>query len=196
MPAIHPAMASPRARRCCGVAKSWKRAEALRLWGPRSPKTRRRPSSSTLRELNAHLVDQPFQQPLGRRRLKDVWSRQVRWARLRRATFPLFFLPEILTTSLFTLAAAGVAAPQFGVNIVSSVAAMAAFWYGAEAILAVIAGWPLTWRMPLAWIARDFLLPLVFAKAWTGHAIVWRGNAMNVEETMFSEAESEPRPQI
>ena len=145
---------------------------------------------------NARLVDQPFQQPLGRRRLKDVWYRQVRWARLRRATFPLFFLPEILTTSLFTLAAAGVAAPQFGVSPAVAVAAMAAFWYGAEAILALAAAWPLTWRMPLAWIARDFLLPLVFAKAWTGHAIVWRGNAMNVEQTMFSEAESEPRPQI
>ena len=146
--------------------------------------------------LNAHLVNQPFQQPLGRRRLKDVWYRQVRWARLRRATFPLFFLPEILTTSLFTLAAAGVAAPQFGGNVVSGVAAMAVFWYGAEAMLALAAGWPLTWRMPLAWLARDLMLPLVFAKAWTGHAIVWRGNAMNVEETMFSEAESEPRPQI
>jgi ceramide glucosyltransferase len=146
--------------------------------------------------LNAHLVEQPFQQPLGRRRLKDVWSRQVRWARLRRATFPLFFLPEILTTSLFTLAAAGVAAPQFGVNIISAVAATAAFWYGAEALLALAAGWPLTWRMPLAWLARDLLLPLMFAKAWTSHAIVWRGNAMKVDETMFSEAESEPRPQI
>jgi ceramide glucosyltransferase len=146
--------------------------------------------------LNAHLVDQPFQQPLGRRRLKDVWYRQVRWARLRRATFPLFFLPELFTTSLFTLAAAGVAAPQFGVSVVLAVAVMAAFWYGAEAMLALIAGWPLSWRMPLAWIARDLMLPLVFAKAWTGHAIVWRGNAMNVEETMFSEVESEPRPQI
>src|SRR5271157_4644340 len=146
--------------------------------------------------LNAHLVDQPFQQPLGRRRLKEVWSRQVRWARLRRATFPLFFLPEIMTTSLFTLAAAGVAAPQFGLNIVSSIAATAFFWYGVEAILALVAGWPLSWRMPLAWIVRDLMLPLVFAKAWTGHAIVWRGNAMKVDETMFSDAESEPRPQI
>src|SRR5271167_3844105 len=31
---------------------------------------------------DAHLVSQPFQQPLGVRRLKDVWSRQIRWARL------------------------------------------------------------------------------------------------------------------
>jgi len=146
--------------------------------------------------LNAHLVDQPFQQPLGSRRLKDIWSRQVRWARLRRATFPLFFLPEILTTSLFTLGAAGLAAPQFGMSVASAVVAAAVFWYGAEAILALAAGWPLTWRMPLAWLVRDCLLPLIFAKALTGHAIVWRGNAMSVEETMFTDAESEPRPQV
>ena len=75
--------------------------------------------------LNAHLVDRPFQQPLGQRRLRDVWSRQIRWARLRRATFPLFFAPEILTTSLLTLAAAAVGAPEFGVNIASGVAATA-----------------------------------------------------------------------
>ena len=65
---------------------------------------------------NAHLVDRPFQQPLGQRRLRDVWSRQLRWARLRRATFPFFFAPEILTTSLLTLVAAAVAAPEFGMN--------------------------------------------------------------------------------
>jgi ceramide glucosyltransferase len=146
--------------------------------------------------LNAHLVDQPFQQPLGQRRLRDVWSRQLRWARLRRATFPLFFAPEILTTSILTLATAAVGASEFGVNIASGVAAMAVFWYGAEAILASAAGWPLSWRSPLAWIARDLMLPVLFAQAWTGHAIVWRGNAMRVDETVFGDADSEPRPQI
>ncbi|HLX99999.1 MAG TPA: ceramide glucosyltransferase [Roseiarcus sp.] len=146
--------------------------------------------------LSCHLVDRPFQQPLGRRRLRDVWSRQLRWARLRRATFPLYFAPEILTTSLFTLAAAGVAAPFLGVNVALAVAAAAVFWYGCEALLAFAAGWPLGWRMPFAWIIRDLLLPFLWARGWTGANVVWRGNAMNVEETMFGEAESEPRPQI
>ena len=50
--------------------------------------------------LRAHLVDRPFQQPLGARALRDVWGRQVRWARLRRATFALYFAPEVLTSSL------------------------------------------------------------------------------------------------
>jgi ceramide glucosyltransferase len=146
--------------------------------------------------LSAHLVDEPFQQPLGRRRLRDVWSRQLRWARLRRVTFPLFFGPEIFTTSLFTLAAAGVAAPALGVSTALAVAVTAIFWYGAEAMLALAAGWPLSWRMPFAWVARDLMLPALFAQAWTGDNVVWRGNAMNVEETMFGEAESEPRPQL
>ena len=146
--------------------------------------------------LSAHLVDRPFLQPLGRRRLKDVWSRQLRWARLRRATFPLFFAPEILTTSLFTLAAAGVAAPVLGAPVALAVAVTAVFWYGAEALLAFAAGWPLSWRMPFAWVIRDLLLPVLWARGWTGGDVVWRGNAMNVEETMFGEAESEPRPQI
>src|SRR5579863_3392048 len=146
--------------------------------------------------LSCHLVDRPFQQPLGRRRLRDVWSRQLRWARLRRATFPLYFAPEILTTSLFTLAAAGVAAPFLGVNVALAVATAAVFWYGCEALLAFAAGWPLGWRMPFAWIIRALLLPFLWARGWTGANVVWRGNAMNVEETMFGEAESEPRPQI
>jgi ceramide glucosyltransferase len=146
--------------------------------------------------LSAHLVERPFQQPLGRRRLKDVWSRQLRWARLRRATFPLYFAPEILTTSLFTLAAAGVAAPVLGVSVALAVAVAAIFWYGCEALLAFAAGWPLSWRMPFAWVIRDLLLPFLWAGGWTGANVVWRGNAMNVEEPAFGEAESEPRTQI
>src|SRR5208282_5628482 len=93
--------------------------------------------------LDAHLVNQPFQQPLGARRLKDVWSRQVRWARLRRATFPLHFAPEILTTSLVTIGAAAFAAPEFGLGAWSSVALAALLWYAFEALLAFVAGWPL-----------------------------------------------------
>ena len=145
---------------------------------------------------NAHLVDRPFQQPLGRRRLHDVWSRQLRWARLRRATFPFFFAPEILTTSLLTFVAAGVAAPDFGTDPVVGVALAVAFCYGAEAILAFAAGWPLSWRSPVAWLVRDVLLPFLWACGWSGRNVVWRGNAMDVDDGVFLQAESEARPQI
>ena len=146
--------------------------------------------------LNAHLVDRPFQQPLGQRRLRDVWSRQLRWARLRRATFPFFFTPEILTTGLLTFVAAAVAAPQFGMDPLYCVALAAAFWYGAEAILAFAAGWPLSWRSPAAWLIRDALLPFLWARGWSGRNVTWRGNAMDVDDGVFLPTESEPRPQI
>jgi ceramide glucosyltransferase len=146
--------------------------------------------------LNAHLVDRPFQQPLGRRHLRDVWSRQLRWARLRRATFPLFFAPEILTTSLLTFVAAAVAAQGFGINPAVGLVLSVTFCYGAEAILAFVAGWPLSWRSPAAWVVRDVMLPFLWARGWSGRNVVWRGNAMDVDDGVFLQAESEPRPQI
>ena len=46
--------------------------------------------------LKVRLVDRPFVQPLGWRGAAEVWNRQVRWARLRRASFLPYFLPEAL----------------------------------------------------------------------------------------------------
>jgi ceramide glucosyltransferase len=143
---------------------------------------------------DAHLVNQPFQQPLGARRLKDVWSRQLRWARLRRVTFPLHFVPEILTTGLLMIVAAAFGAPEFGTSAWSSVALAALFWYALEALLAFLAGWPLSWRSLPAWIIRDLLLPVLWSEAWAGDSFVWRGNAMTVEEDELREAASGPPP--
>ena len=38
--------------------------------------------------MSVTLVDRPFGQPLGPRTLRAIWQRQIRWARLRRASFP------------------------------------------------------------------------------------------------------------
>jgi ceramide glucosyltransferase len=132
--------------------------------------------------LRAHLVSAPFEQPLGPRRWRDVWARQVRWARLRRATFPWAFAPELLTTGLFCLLGAGFGAREWGLNPLSGVLLAALVWYGAEALLARVAGWPLgIWSAP-AWIARDLSLPWLWVQAWTSDSFVWRGNAMSVAE--------------
>jgi ceramide glucosyltransferase len=132
--------------------------------------------------LHAHLVSHPFQQPLGARRWRDVWARQVRWARLRRATFALYFAPELLTTSLFTLVAAGFAAPELGLDAPLAVILAALLWYGAEAALAHAAGWPLKWSSAPAWIARDLALPWLWVEGWNGKPFVWRGNVMSVDD--------------
>src|SRR5208282_1203043 len=82
-------------------------------------------------DLRAHLASPPSKQPLGARRLRDVWARQVRWARLRRATFAPYYAPELLTTSLFTIAAAAVAAPGWGLDAPLAAILAALLWYGA-----------------------------------------------------------------
>ena len=132
--------------------------------------------------LRAHLVNQPFQQPLGSRSWRDVWARQVRWARLRRATFALYFAPELLTTSLVTLIAAGFGAEALGLWPPLAVCLAAVLWYGAEAGLAAATGWPLALSSPLAWIARDLLLPWLWLEGWNTQRFVWRGNVMSADE--------------
>jgi ceramide glucosyltransferase len=125
------------------------------------------------------VVDEPFPQPLGPRRLGDVWRRQLRWARLRRLSFPAFFCAEIPAGGVFPcllacwLASAG-ALPWAGVG------ALMLAWYGAEAVLARAFGWPLRLRSPLFWIARDLLLPVLWARAWELKGYEWHGHTVDV----------------
>jgi ceramide glucosyltransferase len=132
--------------------------------------------------LRAHLADRPFQQPLGKRRRRDVWKRQLRWARLRRATFAVYYAPEIITSGAFTLLAAAIGASELGLEPLAAFAAAALVWYGAEAALANVSGWPLTWRSPLAWMARDLMLPWLWVQGWVGDRVEWRGAALSVGE--------------
>jgi len=132
--------------------------------------------------LSAHLVDAPFEQPLGPRKWGEVWARQVRWARLRRATFPVHFAPELLTSGVFTFIAAFFGASEFGLDPSIALASAAFAWYGSEAALAWAAGWRLgPWSFP-AWVARDLALPCLWTQAWASDNFVWRGNAMSVAE--------------
>ncbi len=138
--------------------------------------------------LRAHLASPPSRQPLGARRLRDVWARQVRWARLRRATFPIYFAPEVVTTSLLTLAAAAIGGEEIGLSAPAALTLAAATWYGAEAGLAAAAGWSLAWSSPAAWIARDLALPALWLSGWMNARFVWRGNVMSAdEETLATE---------
>lgn len=130
--------------------------------------------------LSVHLVDAPFGQPLGRRSLREVWLRQLRWARLRRASFPLYFLPEILTGALPAAIAFAVVASELEQPVGAAVFGFAAVWYGAEMLLARIAGWHVSWRSPVCAMTRDLLMPVLFVMGWTGTAFVWRGNEMQV----------------
>ncbi len=132
------------------------------------------------------LVDRAFPQPLGRRSAAQVWSRQARWAKLRRATFPLCFLPEILSGSLAPVLAAAYAAQAADVSIFAAVALIAGIWYACEALLARLAGWHIGRWSPLAWVVRDLVLPVLWMQAWLGNSFSWRGNDMSLADAVAS----------
>jgi ceramide glucosyltransferase len=129
--------------------------------------------------LKVRLVDGPFEQPLGRRSAREVWLRQLRWARLRRITFPIMFLPELLVGCAFPTLAVAFVAAQYGIAIIPSIAAMLVLWLGAEAALARTAAWHSSRRLLIAFLLRDLLLPVLWIAAWIGSDFTWRGTAMN-----------------
>lgn len=126
------------------------------------------------------LANGPFAQPIGSRRWRDVWVRQLRWARLRRATFPLLYLPEALAGAIPPALAAGWAGAAGGLDPAALVLASLGLWYAAEAGLARAAGWHLTWASPLALLLRDLLLLPLWLGGWGTGAFEWRGNAVPV----------------
>jgi ceramide glucosyltransferase len=130
--------------------------------------------------LRVHLVDSPFEQPLGPRRPGDVWARQLRWARLRRVTFPLFFAPELLTGPAVPALCLGAATAALGGSATFAVGTLLAIWYGAEAALAWRMRWHLSWRMPAAFLVRDLLIPAMWFSAYLTQNVTWRGNVMHV----------------
>jgi ceramide glucosyltransferase len=127
-------------------------------------------------------ADEPFPQPLGRRNIAGIWQRQLRWARLRRLSFPGFFCVELPAGGAFPLLLACWLATA-GVLPWPGVAGMMLAWYGAEALLARAFGWPLRARSPLFWIARDLLLPVLWARAWAAKGYEWRGNPVDLRPT-------------
>jgi ceramide glucosyltransferase len=133
--------------------------------------------------LRVRLVEPPVRQPLGKREALAVWHRQRRWARLRRASFPLCFAPEILTTSLVPLTAAAGAAMYAGVYPFAALIAVAILWYGSEAVLAAACGWPLSHRTIPAAIVRDLMLPVLWLDAFLGNGFEWRGTPMHAVES-------------
>ncbi len=135
--------------------------------------------------MTVRLVDMPFEQPLGSRTAHEVYSRHVRWARLRRVTFPAHYAPEFMNGSFVAVVLGAYAALEFGGDATASLLAAAAVMLSlhlGEIWLARICGFVLDWRMPFALIMRDLMLPVMFVDALLFDDFVWHGNAMTVRE--------------
>ncbi len=146
--------------------------------------------------LKVRLVNKPFAQPLGRRSGAEVWHRQLRWARLRRASFLPYFLPEILSGGMLPMIAVAFVAHGDNFSMALSVCAFAALWYGGELILAAAAGWHISALHPLYGLVRDLLLPVLFVSALCGNGFVWRGNEMQVARVQPRRMMARMRPRV
>lgn len=120
------------------------------------------------------LTPVPFAQPIGRRSLRQVWDRQVRWAQVRREGFPALSWVEPLNGGLLPVLATFAAAHLAGVPLVTGLS-MALVWYGAEMALMRRAGWSAGWRDIACLPLRDLLIPLIWLEALTRRTVSWRG---------------------
>lgn len=132
--------------------------------------------------LRVRLMQPPVRQPLGYRRARDVWKRQSRWARLRRASFPFFFALEILSGSLLPFSAWITLAVLSDMSLLPAAAAFLGVWYGAEWLMTIRAQWYHSSRTLLCCVLRDLLLPFLYLNAWLGRDFEWRGNDMRAVE--------------
>ncbi len=99
--------------------------------------------------LKVRLIDRPLAQPLGYRTASEVWNRQLRWARLRRASFFIYFVPEIFSGGVLPTIAFAILAHALGWPLALCTVAFGALWYGAEMLLAAAADWHVPALYPL-----------------------------------------------
>jgi ceramide glucosyltransferase len=137
--------------------------------------------------LRVRLARPPFIQPLGKRSAHEVWGRQLRWARLRRMTFPLLYAGEIFGGVLPPLIAAGVWAEAADAPTLLVCAGLVILWYAPEILLARMADWPLSVRSVFAWMIRDVTAPVLWLAGWTGRQIVWRDAVVAKQKLSFVE---------
>ncbi|MBN9061962.1 MAG: glycosyltransferase [Rhizobiales bacterium] len=127
---------------------------------------------------DVRLASGPFAQPLGERDWGSVWSRQARWARLRRLSFPFWYALEIFSGALPPTLIALWWALATGRGVAGVLAGLWVVWFGLEWALARIAGWPDSPRALGAMMLRDLLLPLLWIQGWRNRGFSWQGHAM------------------
>lgn len=139
--------------------------------------------------LRVRIMSTLLNQPLGSRSLSDVWRRQLRWAQIRRHSFPSLFAAEILSTSTLPLLAAAALAASLGAPALPAAAASPALWLSVEAYLARRGGWHLSPLYPVAGLCRDVMIATIWVLAWFRTTYRWRGNPVDLKDGL-----SEPPP--
>jgi ceramide glucosyltransferase len=121
-----------------------------------------------------------LRQVIGKRTLREIYERQLRWSVIRRAHEPLTFPLEPLASPLPAALAAALASPLIGLSAVSGFAFTAFAWFCCEIFVAWVKGWEVSIYSPLAFIGREFLALAAWLRAWTTNDVTWANSRFDV----------------
>lgn len=133
-------------------------------------------------DLGVVAAAEPAIYPVGRRRFREFWERQLRWHCCRRCHHAGAFYLQPLLGSIGAALAFGLFCHHFlGPAALPATATFLVTWLGLEAVFLHRQGWPFSWRSPLAWLVRDLLLPVIWVQAAATRTLTWRGTRMKVD---------------
>ena len=134
--------------------------------------------------LRTVFADRTVDQEIGARTPRDVYARQARWAVIRRAEEPLTFALEPLACPVPAALAGALAAPLLGWGALTGFSVTLVGWYLIEMLITAIKGWELKPWTPWAFLGRDGILLLAWARAWTTREVVWAGGKQDVRDVL------------
>jgi ceramide glucosyltransferase len=122
--------------------------------------------------------------PVGGRLMRDFISRHVRWCWCRRASSLPLGLAEPFFGALVVAASGAVFCQAFGgwAAWAAAICTMAG-WFALEGLHLRLQRWPMSWRAPVAWAAREVVLPLLWLRSLTTRTLVWRETRMDARAT-------------
>jgi ceramide glucosyltransferase len=135
--------------------------------------------------LRTVLADRVTRQPLGVRRLGEVWERQLRWKSIWRVQVPLVFAISVFGSALLAAVAGAAAAPLIGLSPLTIAAATLACWFLLETCLCLFQGWPFSIWSPFAFLGREALDVLVWLRALTVSEVSWAGARYRLDKPVL-----------
>jgi ceramide glucosyltransferase len=121
-----------------------------------------------------------LRQIIGRRNLREIYSRQLRWGVIRRTHEPLTFPLEPFSSPLPAAIAAAIAAPLAGVSAIAGFGLTLLAWFAMEILVAWAKGWEISAMSPAAFIGREILALASWLHAWTTNDVVWAEGRFDV----------------
>jgi ceramide glucosyltransferase len=119
-------------------------------------------------------------QEIGRRSLREIFDRQLRWGVIRRKHESVTFCLEPLASPLPAALAGAFAASLFDLAPALVFLATLGCWFGAEVAVARLKGWEVSNYAPAAFIGREILALAAWLRAWTTDRVIWANGHFNV----------------